>query len=155
LRGENAEEDQEEEEEDDDEEYEEGGEGEEDGGEEFEEFEDPGDFMDLAASPSEMLNLHAHTDMQGHGQRQGLYPDPLDDSGEGYAPYSRSVLGADHDRSGSGEDDSDLLRALSQSLMDPYAAAGSVNSSGFEDGDNLMYGSLDNSTEGPTTPPRR
>jgi len=168
LRAENA--DEEEEEEQEEEQEEEGGEYEIDEGE-FEEL--PEEYA-YAADDNDVSGTDEHAMRELHGGGHSLLEDdgnPFGHSGAGiprYAGNNASVSGTEdmffggHLRGSIGSvnsaDDSDLQRALSQSLLDPYGGGlgPGEDSSGFED-DGIMYASLDNSAEaegGPSTPRR-
>lgn len=153
LRAENAEEEEEEGE----------GEGE---GEEFEVDEEDYVQEDNYVPDDDVsgMDLQAMREMQGAHSLMEDDGNPFDHSGGGFPAYGGNVSGPvsffDARRSiGSvnSADDSDLQRALSQSLLDPYGGgAPAEDSSGFED-DGIMYASLDNSADGeggPSTPRR-
>lgn len=115
------------------------------------------------------MDEHAMRELRGGHSLLEDDGNPFERSGAGGIPRyggNASASGADlffrgprgSIGSANSADDSDLQRALSQSLLDPYGGGGpGEDSSGFED-DGIMYASLDNSAEaeggGPSTPRR-
>lgn len=116
--------------------------------EEGDEFEDPNAFDEPELSGMGMQGMQSgHSLIEGTGS-------PFEHSGAGFAAYGGVGRSGFSGGSVNSAEDSDLQRALSQSLLDPYGGGGpGEDSSGFED-DGVMYASLDNSVEGPSTPRR-